>query len=547
MEKRIIKTSSIEELLSILEKDYGPTWYDKITLQITETTGQIEAIIKPIENVDSKTPIDISSVKIKPVSLPDLSSIEQQYSQPIIKVNISDDKMRASIFIIPGFERISPTVDEIKQALSNSKVVYGIDEKSILSAIEKQKLFTEIVVAQGKKPVPSKDASIEFLFPSTGFLYEKPQEDERFDPASLYKIFTCKAGDVLAVKKPAQYGQDGMTVTGEIIKVNKPKDINLSSFLGQNVTVSEDNLKILAACDGQPYLKDSKVNVRNVLVIDKDLGYDIGNIDFNASVVIRGNAEGPFKIRAGGDVLILGILGEVQVTCGGSLRVQGGVFGRSKGIINVAKDFAAKFINEAQIFCGGNILVEDYIMNSTLICAGDIKVFGKGVISGGTLKVAGNIEASELGSIANIRTEIIAGIDYEHESKYIQLQKSLIEIMKQINILSNTENSIRNQLSQTKDISKRESLKILLQKTQQAKFAFEKQLHRIRNAINIMKHNIQIDKLKFGAKIRVRRICHANVKIGIGLVSRLNSEELGPCEFFLDKSTGEIECKSNLD
>ncbi|MFN4190109.1 MAG: flagellar assembly protein A, partial [Pseudothermotoga sp.] len=159
MEKRIIKVSSVEELISTLEKDYGPTWYEKVSLQITETAGQIEAVVKPIDNVDSRTAIEelTSIMKIKPTSLPDLSNIEQQYSNPIVSVNISEDKMEASIFIIPGFKRVLPTIDKIKQALFNSKIVYGIDEKAILSVIQEQKLFTEVVVAHGKQPVPSKD------------------------------------------------------------------------------------------------------------------------------------------------------------------------------------------------------------------------------------------------------------------------------------------------------------------------------------------------------------------------------------------------------
>ncbi|WP_031505151.1 FapA family protein [Pseudothermotoga hypogea] len=55
-------------------------------------------------------------------------------------------------------------------------------------------------------------------------------------------------------------------------------------------------------------------------MIDKDLGYDTGNIDFNGSVVIRKNAEGPFKVRVKADLLILGVLGEIHEDCGGSLK-----------------------------------------------------------------------------------------------------------------------------------------------------------------------------------------------------------------------------------
>ncbi|MFN3283454.1 MAG: hypothetical protein ACK40Q_04395, partial [Pseudothermotoga sp.] len=110
MERRIIKVSSVEELILVLEKDHGPTWYEKVSLQITETTGQIEAVVKPIDKVDSRTAIEelTSIMKIKPTPLPDLSNIEHQYSKPIVRVNISEDKMEASIFIIPGFKSILP-------------------------------------------------------------------------------------------------------------------------------------------------------------------------------------------------------------------------------------------------------------------------------------------------------------------------------------------------------------------------------------------------------------------------------------------------------
>lgn len=532
--------NSIEELLAILEKNYGPDWYNKVTIQITETPEHIEANVKPVQAVEPKTLEEITSVEIKPISVPELSELESQHAQPVVQVNISEDKMTATVFIIPGFRKVLPTVEEIKQALAQAKVVYGIDEEAIEKIVKEQKLFLEIPVAFGKKPVSSIDASIEFLFPVTGFVIEKPVEGERFDPASFYKIFTCKSGDVLAVKKEPVYGQDGVTVTGEMVRIERPKDVNLASFVGENVTLSADGTKIFASCDGQPYVKNSKINVRNVLVIDNDLGYDTGNIDFNASVVIRGNAEGPFKINAKGDVLIQGVLGEVQVNCSGSLIVQGGVFARGKGVIKVEKDFTAKFLNEAQVFCRGNLLIEDYIMNSTVVCDGDVKVFGKGVIVGGVVKASGNIEASEIGNDTGIRTEVSAGVDYEHQARYIQLQSSLLEIVKQINKLSTAEESFRKQLLQTKDLNKRESIRTIMQKIQTAKSAFEKQLHKVRNALNILKIRVSTEKLKFGATIKVRRICHPNVRIGIGIVSELIKDQVGPSQFSLDRKTGKI-------
>ncbi|HCO97482.1 MAG: Uncharacterized protein XD58_0723, partial [Thermotoga sp. 50_1627] len=394
--RETLRANSIEELLSLLEKNYGPDWYDKVNVQINETSRQIEAIVEPLKTADIQTILEnIDSIKIEHLSLREVNLLEEQYAEPIIRIIVSEDKMTASVMIIPGLKRTMPTVEEIKRALSEAKVVYGIDESVIERIVTEQRIFTEVPVASGKKPVPPKDASIEYLFPISGFVVEKPDESERVDPASLYKIFTCNKDDVLAIKRKAVRGEDGMTVTGEPVRVQEPKDINLESFVGENVRLSPDGMQILANCDGQPYLKDSKVCVRELLVIDKDLGYDTGNIDFNGSVVIRGNAEGPFKVRLKGDLLILGVLGEVQIDCGGSLRVQGGVFAKGKGVIRVGRDFTARFVNEALIFCGGDVLVEDYVMNSTIICGGNVKVFGRGVVIGGSVKANGDIEVSE--------------------------------------------------------------------------------------------------------------------------------------------------------
>ncbi|WP_448531436.1 DUF342 domain-containing protein [Pseudothermotoga sp.] len=538
-----LKANSIEELLSLLEKNYGPDWYDKVSVLINEVSGQIEAAVEPLKAVDTQTALgNIGSIKIEHISLPELSLLEEQCAEPIVRVIMSEDKMTASVMIIPGFKRVMPTVEEIKQALSDAKVVYGIDEGAIEKIVKEQRIFSEIPVAFGKKPILPKDASVEFLFPASGFVLEKPQEGGSIDPASLYKIFTCNKGDVLAIKRKAFEGEDGVTVTGELVKVQEPKDINLASFIGENVRLSPDGMQILANCDGQPYLKDSKVNVRELLVIDKDLGYDTGNINFNGSVVISGNAEGPFKVRVKGDLLILGVLGEIHVNCGGSLRVQGGVFAKGKGSIKVGKDFAARFVNEALIFCGGDVLVEDYVMNSTIICKGNVKVFGRGVIVGGSVKANGDVEASEIGSDAAVRTEICAGIDYEYEESYAQLQRSLLRIMNQLGKFAEAENSFRVQLMQTKDLAKRESIRTIMQKIMSAKDVLQKRLHKVRTALNILRHRADHSKLRLKARIRVRRACHQNVRVRIGLSSKVITDKLGPCEFFLN-DRGDIECR----
>jgi hypothetical protein len=53
-----LKANSIEELLSLLEKNYGPDWYDKVSVLINEVSGQIEAAVEPLKAVDTQTALD---------------------------------------------------------------------------------------------------------------------------------------------------------------------------------------------------------------------------------------------------------------------------------------------------------------------------------------------------------------------------------------------------------------------------------------------------------------------------------------------------------
>lgn len=148
---KVLRANSVEELLSILEKQYGPDWYNKITVRISEIADQVEATVEPVQSTDTSKALEsIALIKVKSVSLPELSDLEAQHAEPFISVNISEDKMAASILVIPGFQRILPTVEEIKQALAEAKVVYGIDEDAIEQIIREQKIFLEVPVAFGK-------------------------------------------------------------------------------------------------------------------------------------------------------------------------------------------------------------------------------------------------------------------------------------------------------------------------------------------------------------------------------------------------------------
>ncbi|AEH51767.1 DUF342 domain-containing protein [Pseudothermotoga thermarum] len=540
MERKQIQARSVKSLLDKLTEEFGPDWYQKVKVRfIKESVFEIVAEVSPIDEIEQQL-VEQITMNHQKVKLPDLSELEAKYAQPIIRVEISKDEMTAGIIIVPGLKRSLPTVEEVEKALMDAGVKYGIYRQKIEQALKEKNFFTPIPVAFGKSPKPPVDAQIKLLFPQTGYLMAQVDESGRIDPASVYKIFTCEKDQLLAVKEPAVEGEDGITVTGKIISVPKPKDLDLSLFVGENVYLSESKNEILAACSGQPIFKDSKVHVKEVFVVDGDLGYSVGNINFNGTVVIRGNAEGPFKIVAREDVLINGILGEVEVECGGSLMVKGGIFGRSKGIIKVGKDLTAKFVNEARIFCKGKILVEEYIMNSIVVCGKDIFVAGRGIIAGGVVKAQGNITATELGSKAGVKTIVACGVNYETESKYEQCEIAAFEITKVLARIAEEEQKIRYKLVQAKEAKQREELRKNLSELEQKRFSLEKQLFKLKRVMNTLLQIRRLEGITINSKITLKGICHPGVKIIIGYESLKVQEELNVKEFYIDKSTGKI-------
>jgi len=546
-ESRRISVKNMAELLKFLEKEYGENWYEKVAFDFItrdNNSAEIEVSIWPIRESSVENLLE-ELTKLtehtRTTSLEDMADLEKSYAEPSISVDISEDEMKAFVTVIPGLKRHSPTVEEVLAALREAGVSYGIDESQVQKAISKE-FFKPVLVASGKDPIPSTDASVKYLFPETGIDFFVAKDTEHaFDPAFAYQIHRCDKDSVLARKTPPKEGQDGMTVTGKTVKVSKAKDVNLSSFLGENTRISEDGTEILANCDGQPVVKDGKIHVRKTIVIDGDLGYKTGNVDFNGSVVIRGNAEGPFRVRAQGDILIFGVLGEIELSCGGSLRVQGGVFARGKGKIRVEKDFFAKFVNEAQIVCNGNVAVEDYIMNSTLIVGGNVIIAGRGVLSGGVVKSRKNVDVGELGGESGVKTEVTAGVDYEKEVKLLELNKQLESFLRSLSLISQIEISILNRINKKEQVS--ENQEKLLGFYRKRKRKIQEEIQRTYQAMSVLTHTIEAEKLMSNARIKVRRVCREGCQIAIAGASTRVKERLTTCEFYFNKRSGKVEVR----
>lgn len=534
---------SIEQVYEYLERNYGKNWYLDYFVQTKKLKdGKYEATVYRTSDLPSSEYSEISQRDLQELEklLSDIPEKEyeekielEEYKEPLIIVNLSEDEMLASITIVPGVEKELPSKEDILKALRENKVVMGIDENAIEKALKEKKVFVPVVVAKGEKAKPSVDAKLDIKFKEHSKIKSRP-ECEEFEKI----IKCCDEKEILAEKIPPVEGKDGYTVTGKIIKTEKPKDINLYDYLGENVEISEDKNKIISKIPGEPYIdRFGRISVRRILIIEGDLK-DYGNIDFPGPVVIKGNAEGNYEIISGGDLLIKGVIGGVAIKCEGNIFIEKGIFGKAKGGIECKKNLRTLYINNSLVKSEGNIIVEDYIMDSVVIAKGTIIVNGRGTIIGGKVYAGENISCNLIGSSFGAVTHIGCGIDYEKTSQLLELEEEFegkfLKLTSVIKLILKFE-----RISKQFPENDRKKYLITLRKLNDMKDTLQKSINRLKEKMDILKRDIMLRNLKIRNRILVYKNCREAV-IQIGNKTLKVTNDTGPGFFELDHVEGKI-------
>jgi len=324
-------------------------------------------------------------------------------------LKLSDDKMAAiAKFFPPSTGGQLLNTSEIVNDLQHKGIKVPIDEKLIQSFLNSREYNTPVILVRGIAPIQGYNASIEYFFNTD--LNTKPtlNEDGSVDFFNLNTICKCTKGQVLATLTPEKRGTKGMRVTGEAVL---PRDvISLRLKHGNNISISEDGLSLISNVNGHVSLVDDKVFVSDVYeVVDVDTS--TGNIDYDGSVLVKGNVKTGFKIKAAGNVEVKGVVEGAQIKAGGNVIIARGFNGMSRGVIEAEGNVVARFIENGTVVCGGN-LHSEAIMHSKISASGDIEVTGKkGFIVGGSVKALGNVTCKAIGSEMGGDTFVDVGVD----------------------------------------------------------------------------------------------------------------------------------------
>ncbi len=458
------------------------------------------------------------------------------YENEHMEVTISIDKMLVFCrFYPPSNNGKLMTEDEIVGELASQKVTVGIKQDEIQKFLSNRHYCTNYILAKGIPPINGKDAKIEYFFNTNHNLKPKKNDDGSVNYHELNTISRVERGQVLAKLHKEVPGKPGKDVFGGDIQARQEKTLKLE--FGNNITLSEDKTEIYSGVTGHASLVNGKVFVEDVFEVPADVDTSTGNIVYDGNVTIKGNVKSGFSVTAKGDIVIDGVVEAAFLNAGGQIIVKRGIHGMGKGRVQAKDNIITKFIENATVISGGYIETES-ILHSQVSAGNDIRVGGKkGFVNGGVIRAGNLVEAQTIGSTMGTQTKIEVGVDPEVKERYGELQKSIIQISKEMEQLRPILVNFNEKVQKKEPLSAERVQQV---QTVARSFKEKQQLLNLqRKELKELHEQIQ---MSHNAKIKVKGSIYPGVSVNISEVSLNIKSERSFSKFVKEK--GEVVVRS---
>lgn len=350
-----------------------------------------------------------------------------------IAVSVAQDNMSAYICLGTPESGNGYKYDEVKKALADAGIKMGINESALHNVLSEKKYDTMELVAEGKPVEHGKDGRYVLYFSDRTSAKPVIKNDGSVDYYNLKLYELVAEGDKLAEYIPPTKGFFGYDVYGTLLTPKPGKPI--TKLRGRGFKVSEDGNTYYAAIDGKVEYRNTDLNIINVLQIDGDVDLNVGNIDFNGDVEIRGSVISGVMVRAKGNVSVGGFVEGAVITAGKDIILKNGANGKGVARIEAGGDIHASFLENLSVVCGGNINANS-ILNCMVTANGKVVVSGKhGVIYGGDVTGVLGVETASIGNASCVPTIIRIGPTKKLRGDYQNTLSRVKEITSDIGML----------------------------------------------------------------------------------------------------------------
>ena len=348
---------------------------------------------------------------------------------------ISQDKFKAYYYIHPTKFGKVPAYRDLEEDMHLNHILAGIGknkiEEQLVALNPEQPKLIRVIAAQGREPVNGHD---EYFIPLMDV--EKKagsmKDDGSIDFKQVNSIVQVYKGQEVLERVPAKKPEDGYDVFGTKVIAIMEEDQGYRK--GDNIVQSPHDENIfLAGIDGCVKVVKNKVTLFETVVINGDVNYETGNIEFRGSVIINGSVLPGFSVRAEGDVVIDHAVEDAQVYSGGNVTVKMGVVGKESVKIVSGGTVAAKFLLNAHVEAASDIIIADSIINSDVFANRYVIVTEKqGKIIGGKTTALYHIKAKVAGAVGETGTILSVGRNLFIEKEVYELKKEISRLREEV-------------------------------------------------------------------------------------------------------------------
>lgn len=362
---------------------------------------------------------------------PDINIIDTtaEGEAPCIFLFVSKDKLRAYLVLLPKRKNsLTPTYDRVLKLIQDAGITTGIDLSLLKKITNKKQYFQMFVIARGENKQDGVDGEVIEHYPRKIKIVLKEDEFGNTDFKNLGNVKNISKGSVICDIVLPTKGTAGINIYGEEIPCIDGEMPIIP--MGENTNLTDDELHLVASCDGCVNYHDGMFYVRQLLYIKGNVDPHTGNISFKGDIIIEGDVMEGYSVKADGNLRIQGTVENSSLTAGGGISIAGGVKGNEKAVLTSGSEIKSLFLESCTVKAKNGVYAES-IINSSIYTDDCVSVDrGKGIILGSTFVARNYLQAKIIGNQSGRVCTIKLGTNYNIAEEKATLTKELDELEK---------------------------------------------------------------------------------------------------------------------